>query len=76
MGLLHMLRVWLVSKYFAAAGSQELSSALVKLSGKILFDFKRSWMDLQSVFSTLMQSEPALMQEHVVYVKSRRGCEQ
>lgn len=76
MGLLHMLRVWLVSKYFAAARSQDLNSALVKLSGKIPFDFKTSWLDLQSVFSMLMQSEPALMQEHVVYVKSRRGCEQ
>jgi len=76
MGLLHMLRVWRVCKYFAATGSQDLSSALVKLSGKILFDFKSSWMDLQSVFSMLMQSEPVLMQEHVVYVKSRRGCEQ
>lgn len=50
MGLLHMLRVWRVCKYFAATGSQDLSSALVKLSGKILFDFKSSWMDLQSVF--------------------------
>lgn len=76
MGLLHMLGVWHVCKYFSAAGSQDLNSALVKLSGKIPFDFKSSWMRLHAVFSMRMQSEPAVMQEHVVHVKSCRGCEQ
>lgn len=57
-------------KYFAVAGSQGLNSALIKLSGKIPFDFKSSWMGLQCVFFMLMQSEPAVLQEHVVHVKS------
>lgn len=76
MGLLHILRVWHVCKYFAVARSQGLNSALIKLSGKIPFDFKSSWMALQRVLFMLMQSEPGVLQEHVVHVKSLRGCEQ
>lgn len=37
-------------KYFAVARSQGLNSALIKLSGKIPFDFKSSWMALQRLF--------------------------
>jgi len=65
-----------VCKYFAAARSQGLNSALIILSGKIPFDFKSSWMSLQCVFFMLMQGEPAMLQEHVVHVKNLRGCEE
>lgn len=62
-------------KYFTVAGSQDLNSALIKISGKLRFDVK-SWMCLQYVFFMLMWSEPAILQEHLVHVKSLRFCEQ
>lgn len=62
-------------KYFTVAGSQGLNSALIKISGKLPFDVKSSWMCLQCVFFMLMWSEPAVLQEHLVHVKSLRVCE-